>query len=77
MVPTLYLFAQSICINYSCFENMGQFVTLKKNQVQNMDLICFKFQTLKNISSTRIVGADWLGDYVHNLESMRNIKLQF
>ena len=56
---------------------MGQFVTLKKNQVQNMDLICFKFQTLKNISSTRIVGADWLGDYVHNLESMRNIKLQF
>ena len=30
--------AQSICTHYSCFENMGRFVTLKKNQVQNMDL---------------------------------------
>ena len=29
---------QSICTHYSCFENMGRFVTLKKNQVQNMDL---------------------------------------
>jgi hypothetical protein len=26
--------AQSICTHYSCFENMGRFVTLKKNQVQ-------------------------------------------
>ena len=30
--------AQSIFTYYSCFENMGRFVTLKKNQVQNMDL---------------------------------------
>ena len=29
---------QSICIHYSCFEKMGRFVTLKKNQVQKMDL---------------------------------------
>ena len=28
--------AQSICTHYSCFENMGRFVTLKKNQVKNM-----------------------------------------
>ena len=27
---------QSICTHYSCFQNMGWFVTLKKNQVQNM-----------------------------------------
>ena len=30
--------AQSILTHYSRFENMGWFVTLKKNQVQNMDL---------------------------------------
>ena len=29
---------QSICTHYSCFENMGRFVTLEKNQVQNMGL---------------------------------------
>ena len=28
-------------------KNMGWFVTLKKNQAQNMDLIFLKFQTLK------------------------------
>ena len=29
---------QSICTHYSCFENMGRFVMLEKNQVQNMGL---------------------------------------
>ena len=29
--------AQSICTHYSCFENMNRFVTLKKNQVHNME----------------------------------------
>ena len=28
---------QSICNHYSCFENMGRFLTLKKNWVQNME----------------------------------------
>ena len=28
---------QSICTHYSCFENMGRFVTLKKNWVQSME----------------------------------------
>ena len=27
---TAYRLVQSICIHYSCFENMGRFVTLKK-----------------------------------------------
>ena len=36
--------AQSICTHKSCFENMGQFVTLKK-MVQNM---CSKKQGPKN-----------------------------
>ena len=26
-----YILAQSICTHYSCFENQGRFVTLKKN----------------------------------------------
>ena len=30
----LYTVAQSICTHYFSFENMGWFVTLKKNQVQ-------------------------------------------
>ena len=32
----LHSVAQSICTQYSCFENMGRFATLKKNWVQNM-----------------------------------------
>ena len=105
--------SQSAPTTYFCFENMGRFVTLKKNQDQNMDqkkvgskkqghcypkkkrpgclfsfwdnidpvfwhpAFCnlffgpfFKFQNLKNIRSawySRIVGADWLGDYVLNI----------
>jgi hypothetical protein len=34
MITSLDTIAQSICTHYSCFENMGRFVTLKKNQVQ-------------------------------------------
>ena len=30
------ILAQSICTHYSCFENTGRFVTLKKNQVKNV-----------------------------------------
>jgi hypothetical protein len=32
--PRMNTLAQSICTHYSCFENMGRFVTLKKKQVQ-------------------------------------------
>ena len=37
----MFSIAQSICTHYSCFENMGRFVTLKKNQVHILDLIFF------------------------------------
>jgi hypothetical protein len=47
---SLLPFAQSICTHYSCFENMGRFVTLKKNQVQNMGC---KKQGAKN----RVIGS--------------------
>ena len=30
-----YVIAQSICTQYSCFENQGRFVTLKKNRAKN------------------------------------------
>ena len=87
-------FAWSICNHYCRFENIGRFVTLKKNQVQNMgslpllflnnngpgfctlvfaphilDLILFKFQTLKKyqvdlinlITGCRLIGRVSLG----------------
>ena len=34
-----YIIAQSICTHYTCFENMGRFVTLKKNGERKWDTI--------------------------------------
>ena len=101
--------AQSICTHYSCFENMGWFVTLKKVQIMGYKNLGAKKQGhcyskreearlpllfLSNndpvllhpyfwnpyfgsfflghkpthVFKTRIVGADWLGDWVDQKE---------
>ena len=60
---------QSICTHYSCFESMGRIVALKKcrskiwvtkSRVQKTGSFLYK----KRRGYGRIVGADWLGNWV-------------
>ena len=81
------LLAQSICTHYSCFENMGLFATLKKIRSKIWVTKSFskpywtlflKSQPLKNIRSTwktRKVGADWLDEYLHEIQIQMRFRM--